>query len=364
LFAKSSAMSLTQQLTMLPEPLFSRFVLQHKLGQGSFGVVYQICERGTGQLFALKVVDKAPLVARQVLDALHKEVSILKMYPGRHHIVQLHEFFEVAGRFFLVFDCCEHDLEAAVSGCPFDEEVAFDWLRQACEGVSVLHAGGVIHRDLKPANFLVDDKGLLQICDFGLACHESDGACDLAGTPGYAAPEVLSRQKAQTVKADVYSLGACLQHFLLGRQPQGPADLPSQASDRARQLLAEMMHSDPEARPSVFDVLSQLHADNGLLGQLWFHGSQFLARLSADTRKPVMQNEINSATSTASTMAPPSFAPPLLLISSHIEKQMHGYLIQQHPAMHGYSALQHPAMRSCPMPGQAVNVPLRRCVSR
>lgn len=346
-------MSLTQQLSALPEPLRARFQLKRKLGQGSYALVYQIRERKTGELFALKVVDKAPLVARNQVDALMREVSILKMHAHSPHVVRLHEFHEIAGRFYLVFDCCDQNLEDASQGRPFRAKVAFEWLRQACEGLLVLHNSGVIHRDLKPGNFLVDRHGSLQICDFGFACFEEDGARDLAGSPAYAAPEVLGQQRAHTDKVDVYSLGRSVQHLLLGRPPQGPLDMPAKLSKQARFLLSEMTHPDPEERPSIHDILQQLHADDDLLQQMVFHGSTFLASLKADVNRKLAESEMfSSTTSLVSTQAPSSSAPSLLPLAVS-----HDHL------MHVHAAVPVSVVVSHALPGQRVKFSHRRCVS-
>ncbi len=72
------------------------------------------------------------------------------------------------------------------------------------EGLSYLHANGIIYADLKPSNILLNEYGVLKFADFGLSKKISDfsGTQDSttaasetgkqkAGTPFYMAPELF-----------------------------------------------------------------------------------------------------------------------------------------------------------------------------
>mmetsp|Transcript_11392 Transcript_11392/g.25849 ORF Transcript_11392/g.25849 Transcript_11392/m.25849 type:complete len:307 (-) Transcript_11392:125-1045(-) len=247
--------SLTRPLTRLPEVLASRYDLGHNIGTGSYARVYQVCNRGSGKKFALKVVDKAPLEARSISDMLEKEARFLQDLVGVPSIVQLLEVYDAHDRFFMIFELCERnlmDLPKAV-----DEEVALLWLREACLGVKELHDRGIIHRDLKPGNLLLTEDGGVRICDFGFACHAEEVPKGMTGSRCYAAPEQQWDDVIQTTKVDIYSLGMCLRHFGLGRMPIGPEDHAPTASEEVLELLRDMNDPIPEMRPTVDDVLSR-----------------------------------------------------------------------------------------------------------
>jgi len=268
-------MSLTHLLKALPEPLFSTYNLERVLGVGAYAVVYQVRDKRTEEPFALKVVEKQPMSVRLMLPQLEREVALLEAVAGTPHIVNMLEVTQTATHTFMRFDLCKESLEdLSASRGPMQEQEAFRWLRQACLGVQALHSSGIIHRDLKPSNLLVDGEGALRICDFGWACFEEECLTGTCGTPEYSPPETRPNSVGElhTNKSDVFGLATCVQHLLLGRVPRGPRDLPKGLSFETYELLAECMDPDPEARPSIEELLRQPQlAENTITGLLWSH---------------------------------------------------------------------------------------------
>jgi serine/threonine protein kinase len=263
-------MSLTRHLQVLPEPLFSDYDVHNKpLGVGAYAIVYKVTHKRTKEDFALKVIEKEPMRVRLLAQQLRREVELVEeLSTGTPHVVQLLETTETATHFLLRFELCTTSMEdvSDMQG-PMPEEQALQWMRQACLGVKEIHAKGVIHRDLKPSNMLVDTDGSLAICDFGAACRATDDPIGITGTPNYSPPETQSHCDCHTEKVDIYSLGASLQHLLLGRVPLGSEDFPKGLSDSTRELLEEMMSPDPEDRPSIDDLLNSPQIGGSLIKQ-------------------------------------------------------------------------------------------------
>lgn len=77
-------------------------------------------------------------------------------------------------------------------------------------GLSDIHAAGIVHRDMKPNNVKYGDERILKIFDFNLARDEASArTAGFRGTHGFAAPEQYAAGVVHlTPKTDVYSLAA------------------------------------------------------------------------------------------------------------------------------------------------------------
>jgi serine/threonine protein kinase len=249
--------SLTNYLVALPEVLASKYEVVKLLAVGAYALVYQIQSKSTMKKFALKVIEKRPMEIRLLLPQLSREVETLKECTDMPNIVRLHESIDTPTHIFLRFELCKTSLEdLCIKNGPMDEEEALRWLQQACVALQQLHANGIIHRDVKPSNLLIDKQGKLRLCDFGFVCREQDALTGIAGSPNYSAPEAsCENTPGHTIKVDIYSLGASLQHLLLGRCPQGPEDMPKGLSPPVAELITEMMETDPDERPTIDELL-------------------------------------------------------------------------------------------------------------
>ncbi|URE39267.1 cyclin-dependent kinase [Musa troglodytarum] len=89
------------------------------------------------------------------------------------------------------------------------------------EGVKYLHDNWVLHRDLKTSNLLLNNRGELKICDFGLSRQYGSPLkpyTHLVVTLWYRAPELLLGAKEYTTSIDMWSLG-CIMAELLAKEP-------------------------------------------------------------------------------------------------------------------------------------------------
>ena len=111
---------------------------------------------------------------------------------------------------------------------------------QLLEGLKYMHAHQVFHRDLKPENIMLTFKGdNVKIIDLGLAADDTivDNLKN-AGTPKYAAPELLNDARAADQRSDIYSFGLILLEIFTGSPdrrflPQINSGIFRQIADKA-----------------------------------------------------------------------------------------------------------------------------------
>src|SRR5439155_16399909 len=107
-----------------------------------------------------------------------------------------------------------------------------------------VHDKDVLHRDLKPHNAMIDGRGHARLSDFGLAIAtpaSGDGQSDIAGTPGYMAPEQLAG-KGVSIQSDLYSLGLVLYETITGKRP-----FAGKTPEELRRLHADVTPAKPSS---------------------------------------------------------------------------------------------------------------------
>lgn len=130
-------------------------------------------------------------------------------------------------------------------------------------GLSYLYsAHRIMHRDLKPSNILVNSKGQIKLCDFGVSSElEGSIAETFVGTGTYMAPERI-QGSPYTVKSDVWSVGLSLMELAIGKFPfgggeddgDGPGG-PQGILDLLQQIVLEPAPKLPksDAFPSILE---------------------------------------------------------------------------------------------------------------
>ena len=125
-----------------------------------------------------------------------------------------------------------------------------------------------MHRDIKPSNVLVNSRGEIKLCDFGVSGELVNSIANtFVGTSTYMAPERI-RGAAYSIKSDVWSVGLTLMELAIGKFPFDTGD--TAAGDRANEyptgildLLQQIVHEPApklpksDAFPDIIDQMIQ-----------------------------------------------------------------------------------------------------------
>jgi serine/threonine protein kinase len=164
--------------------------------------------------------------------------------------------------------------EAVRSHGPLPARTLLTLTAGLAEGLSAIHAAGVVHGDLKPSNVLLAEDGP-RVIDFGIsqAAGATAAGSDLRiGSPGFMSPEqVLGGELSPA--SDMFSLGAVLTFAATGQGPFGAgstialmyrvvndhAEIGSVPAD-LRRLVGNCLAKHPGDRPTADELLAQVGA--------------------------------------------------------------------------------------------------------
>ncbi|XP_036430946.1 serine/threonine-protein kinase pim-1-like [Colossoma macropomum] len=206
-----------------PDTFESRYVVGDKLGEGSFGSVFEGRRVSDGLQVAIKFVSKRErdlyLQSPVESKAVPVEVALMQIMsqpPVCKNIIQLIEWFDEPKRYILILERPDPsvDLRSFLNnhGNCVDEETVRAIMIQVVEAASQCRMRGVLHRDIKETNLLINtDTSEVKLIDFGcgdlIKITEYD---KYTGTAHYCPPEFFATGKYRADPATVWSLGVLL----------------------------------------------------------------------------------------------------------------------------------------------------------
>ncbi|KAL9248180.1 hypothetical protein vseg_021533 [Gypsophila vaccaria] len=269
------------------------------LGEGGFGRVFKGTLQSSGQVVAVKQLDRNGMQANKEFLVEIMMLSLLQ----HTNLVSLIGYCADGDQRLLVYEYLQSgNLEHHLFGDNSDKK-PMDWYTRmkiasgAAEGLEYLHEKAnppIIYRDLKPSNILLDDNNEPKLSDYGLAKLGADGgkmnpASRVMGTYGYSAPEYSSSGEL-TLKSDIYCFGVVLLELITGRRvidttrptdeqnlvtwaqpifrdPKRFSDLadpslnnefPVTSLNQAVGICAMCLQEEPSVRPLIGDVVAAL----------------------------------------------------------------------------------------------------------
>ena len=109
----------------------------------------------------------------------------------------------------------------------------------------------IMHRDVKPSNILVNSRGEIKICDFGVSGQLIDSmANSFVGTRSYMSPERLQGTH-YSVQSDIWSMGLSIVEMAIGRYPIPPPDSKDLASIFGDKAMEEHLEASKTGKPLI-----------------------------------------------------------------------------------------------------------------
>lgn len=260
--------------------VLEKYDLGKQLGSGAFAVVKHVTEKSTGEVYAMKVVNKEKMASVESTrdDVLTSEVDLLNKLD-HPNILKIHEVIDTKTKMFIFLELVrDGDLydklkrEGRIS-----EDDAREIFIQMADAIAYLHKENVSHRDLKPENILVQENPTtgaveIKISDFGLSrTTQTNKAMEtMAGTLDYCAPEIINHfhnGNGYGREVDMWSLGVILYIMVSGAAPFGqgsgnddlldcitnakfqyPENRFADVSDACKDLINHLLVADPKTR--------------------------------------------------------------------------------------------------------------------
>eukprot|EP00003_Mantamonas_plastica_P002157 TRINITY_DN115_c0_g1_i2.p1 TRINITY_DN115_c0_g1~~TRINITY_DN115_c0_g1_i2.p1 ORF type:complete len:531 (-),score=209.30 TRINITY_DN115_c0_g1_i2:47-1639(-) len=248
------------------------------LGKGSYGMVVFGEHKDTKKPTAMKVLAK-----QKNSKYIQNEIATMRVL-SHPNVVNLLNLYEDKLNYYLALDYVNDGSffgrvrDKQVEGAKFSLQEARDYFRQICLGLAHCHDNEVSHRDIKLENVLVNSDDTLKLCDFGFARVGVSAMHHFSGTKKYMAPEIFDAREYRTdydpYKTDVWAAAVFLYVMLameypfqpdLRRSPKfnylvnnGEYEFPASFEKDYKGIsdfINYMWNVDPEARPTIFEVL-------------------------------------------------------------------------------------------------------------
>lgn len=248
-----------------------RYRLEWILGRGGMSTVWLADDTHSGELVAIKILNEELSENTEFRERFRQEARAARSVSGPN-VVAIHDYKEsvVDGHAFcyIIMEYIRGeslaDILARENFLP--HSLVLDVLEQCANGLSAIHAAGLIHRDIKPGNLLVTPEGRVLITDFGIAKAASAVPLTrtgmVVGTAQYLSPE-QAQGKSVTPATDIYSLGLVGYEMLAGRRPfeadstvaiavahinDVPPPLDRSIEEHIRELIGIVLRKDPTRR--------------------------------------------------------------------------------------------------------------------
>ena len=228
------------------------------LGSGARSTIWQIRERQSGKLYALKRVLKRQSSDDRFLEQAINEYDVAHQldHPVIRHIYSIRRIKRWLSlrEVHLIMEYCEG--RTVQDHRPTSIPGIVRVFTEVASALAYLNAHGYVHADIKPNNIIVSPGGTVKIIDFGQSCPLGTIKQRIQGTPDFIAPEQVHRRPVDA-RTDVFNFGAAL--YWTSTTQAIPTEMPKRGPVS---LKADMTVISPEQiNPGIPPALSKLISD-------------------------------------------------------------------------------------------------------
>lgn len=240
-----------------------RYELVDPIGRGGVGAVWRAWDHRRRRYVAAKVLQQSDA---HTLLRFVREQALRIDHP---HVLAPASWAADDDKVLFTMDLVHGGSLAHLTGDygPLPAGMVCTLMDQLLAGLTAVHAEGVVHRDIKPANILLEATGTgrphLRLSDFGIAMRKGEPRLTetnyVVGTPGYFAPEQMLGSEPD-FPADLFAAGLVALSLITGAKPDtealvrrfmdhgGIPNAPEDVPEPVWQVLASLLHPDPDAR--------------------------------------------------------------------------------------------------------------------
>jgi serine/threonine protein kinase len=214
-----------------------KYVVEKRISEGGFAMVYQARDTIEGQRVALKIPHQE-LMDSAAIEQFQREARLVAKLD-HPNILPLKTADLIDGRFVIVTALAKESLGDRIER-RLAAKTALSYVDQMLAALEYSHERSIAHCDIKPDNFLLFADGRLRLADFGISrVAQHTLRASGAGTIGYVAPE--QAMGSPSLRSDVFSLGLTLYRLFAGTLPSWPYLWPMRGADRLQRVLHPKM---------------------------------------------------------------------------------------------------------------------------
>jgi tRNA A-37 threonylcarbamoyl transferase component Bud32 len=208
-----------------------KYRLVDQIGKGSYATTFAAIQLQLNRKVVLKLQTEHKISA-EIIERTLREAKALNLLQQRN-VVQFYGYGIWSGLPYVVMEYLDGERldQKIISQNGLSVSETLNVIMQLCDGLSAVHANGIVHRDVKPANVVFSTDGeheIPKLVDFGLIKVMPESGVEAVqrlttegmtvGTVAYMSPEQC-RGEAVDARTDIYSLGCIMHHCLTGQAP-------------------------------------------------------------------------------------------------------------------------------------------------